>query len=94
MSTDLGLSGGSHYHNPPAAVYSEDLAFSPDGANLASSARYNSLVTQLWGSQTGQLLRNIDSSQIGIIHFTADGKLLVLLRLQDGIVQLWGIPPK
>lgn len=69
------------------------LAFSPNGAILASSARYNSLVTQLWNSQTGELLRNVDSSQIGEIHFTADGKLMILLRLQDGVVQFWGIPP-
>jgi WD40 repeat protein len=69
------------------------LAFSPDGTILASSARTSTTI-QLWNWQTGQLLRTVDSSKVEMIHFALDGRLLVTLRLRDGLVQLWGVPPE
>jgi WD40 repeat protein len=68
------------------------LAFSPDGALLASGL-LSSHTVPLWDSSTGQLLYTIKTPVAGIIHFTLEGRLLVL-GMQDGTVQLWGIPPE
>ncbi|MBN1217525.1 MAG: WD40 repeat domain-containing protein [Anaerolineae bacterium] len=69
------------------------LAFAPDDRLLASGSK-NSHTIQLWDSRTGQLLQTITTPEASIIHFTLDGRLLVLRRLKDGVVQLWGAPPE
>jgi WD40 repeat protein len=68
-----------------------NVAFSPDGKRLASSAQWTNTV-QLWDAQTGQEILNLKAGgEINSLAFSPDGRWLV--GDPGGVVTIWDATP-
>ena len=66
-------------------IYS--VIFSPDGNLLASKSADGAL--NIWDLNTEQLLRTINTSRVGGIAFSSDGKILANAGGTEKVVNLW-----
>ena len=64
------------------------VAFSPDGATLASGSWDNTV--RLWGVADGRLLRTLDTDGVESVAFSPDGATLASGSV-DGTVRLWRV---
>jgi len=69
-----------------------DIAFSPDGQMLATTA-YDDNFVNLWDAETGESLMTLTMPSDGVsnIAFSGDGTLLAAAGV-DGSLCVWGVP--
>jgi WD40 repeat protein len=71
----------------------KDVAYSPDGALLASAGGEGDPVVKIWDAATGDELRALHGYeyQVWQVAFSPDGKILATSGSPHGTVKLWGV---
>jgi WD40 repeat protein len=69
------------------------VAYSPDGALLASAGDERDPVVKIWDAVTGEELRTLQGHKylVSQVAFSPDGKVLATVNFWNGTVQLWDV---